>query len=153
MSPLDSPLPTGTEPPPSAIPSEKPTRPPTATPTPPPTPFPAGPPTKLGLFVAWFNPQIMDLIATGNVATLKTLELDPAFLADVRAKSPDTIIVGRVELGQVDLNQTDMTAQARRAVDSVLPLALDPRRAGLVDAWEGFNEPVPGDSTQMQRLA
>ncbi len=145
QSPFDSPL--ATEPPPSATPQ------PTATPTPRPTPFPAGPPTKLGLFVAWYEPQIMDLIATRNVALLKTLELDPAFLADVRARSPQTIIVGRVELGQVDLGQADAAAEARRAVEAVLPLALDGRRAGLVDAWEGFNEPVAGDEGQMGKLA
>jgi hypothetical protein len=95
----------------------------------------------------------MDLVATGNVALLKTLELDPAFLADVRAWSPDTIIVGRVESGQVDLSRTEMAAEARRAVEAVLPFALDGRRTGLVDAWEGFNEPVPGDQDQMRRLA
>jgi hypothetical protein len=30
---------------------------------------------------------------------------------------------------------------------------LDKGRAGLVDAWEGFNEPVPGDAAQMGKLA
>ncbi|MBN1138004.1 MAG: twin-arginine translocation signal domain-containing protein [Anaerolineae bacterium] len=145
QSPFHSPL--ATQPPPSATPH------PTATPTPPPTPFPAGPPTKLGLFVAWHHPQTMELIATGNMALLKTLELDPAFLADVRARSPRTIIVGRVELDQVDLGRADPAAEARRAVEAVLPLALDERRAGLVDAWEGFNEPVAGDEGQMGKLA
>jgi hypothetical protein len=141
-SPLQSPLePTATQPPP------------TPTPIPPPTPFPAGPPTKLGLFVAWFHPQIMDLIATRNVTLLKTLELDPTFLSEVKARSPETLIVGRVTLGQLDLNRADMGAEARRAVEAVLPLALDGRRAGLVDAWEGFNEPVPGDEDQMRKLA
>ena len=141
-SPLESPLePTATEPPP------------TATPTPQATPFPAGPPTRLGLFVAWYHPQIMDLIATRNVTVLKTLEFDPSFLAEVKARSPETLIVGRVNLGQVDLNREDMAAEARRAVEAVLPLALDERRAGLVDAWEGFNEPVPGNEGQMKKLA
>jgi hypothetical protein len=148
QSPLDSPLaPSGTEVPPT------PTPPPTATPTPPPTPFPAGPPTKLGLFVGWYHPEIMDLIATRNVTLLKTLELDPAFLAEVKARSPETIIVGRTLLGQIDLNRPDMAAEARVAVDAVLPLALDERRAGLVDAWEGYNEPVAGDEEQMRKLA
>jgi hypothetical protein len=140
-------VPTDAEGPPS------PTPPPTPTPTPPPTPFPPGAPTKLGLFVAWFHPEIMDLIATRNVAVLKTLELDPAFLADVKARSPETLIVGRVTLGQLDLNRPDMKAEARRAVDAVLPLAKDGNRLGLVDAWEGFNEPVPGDEDQMRKLA
>ena len=147
-SAMDSPLqPTATESPPP------PTIEPTATSTPLPTPFPAGGPTKLGLFVAWYEPQIMDLIATGNVALLKTLEFDPAFLGEVRARSPETIIVGRAVLGQLDLNRTDLAAESRRAVEAVLPMALDGRRAGLVDAWEGFNEPVPGDVDQMAKLA
>ncbi|MGB5932842.1 MAG: hypothetical protein WBH57_07240 [Anaerolineae bacterium] len=95
----------------------------------------------------------MDLIATRNVTLLKTLELDPTFLADVRASSPETLIVGRVMLGQVDLSRAGMGAEARRALEAVLPLALDERRVGLVDAWEGFNEPVAGDEDQMRRLA
>jgi hypothetical protein len=107
----------------------------------------------LGLFVGWYYPQIMDLVATGNVALLKTLELDPSFLAEVKARSPQTIIVGRVTMGQVDLNRDDMAAEGRRAAEAVLPLALDARRSGLVDAWEGFNEPVPGDEGQMAKLA
>ena len=139
-------MPTETEAPP------KPTRPPTATPTPPPTPFPAGPPTKLGLFVAWYHPQIMDLISTRNVAVLKTLEFDANFLSEVKARSPETIIVGWMTLDQLDLNREDMKAEARRAVERVLPIALDGSRAGLVDAWEGFNEPVAGDEEQMRKL-
>ena len=142
-------MPTTTEPPP--LPTR--TRRPSPTPTPPPTPFPAGPPTKLGLFVAWYHPQIMDLIATGNVTVLKTMEFDPAFLAEVKARSPQTLIVGRVTLGQLDLNRADLRSEAARAVEAVLPLATDERRAGLVDAWEGFNEPVAGDEGQMRRLA
>jgi hypothetical protein len=126
---------------------------PAPTPTPQPTPFPPGPATKLGLFVAWFHPQIMELVATGNVAMLKTLEFDPAFLADVRARSPRTLIVGRPPaLGQLNL-AGDLAAEARRAVEAVLPLAQDQRRLGLVDAWEGYNEPVPADEDQMRRLA
>jgi hypothetical protein len=58
-----------------------------------------------------------------------------------------------VTLDQLDLNRDDMQAEARRAVEAILPLALDPRRAGLLDAWEGFNEPVPGDEDQMRKLA
>jgi hypothetical protein len=95
----------------------------------------------------------MELIATGNVAVLKTLELDPNFLADVRARSPNTIIVGRMMLHELNLSQADAPAEARRAVDAVLPLALEDRRRGLVDAWEGFNEPVPGSEDEMRRLA
>ncbi|HFD38245.1 MAG TPA: hypothetical protein ENJ31_00120, partial [Anaerolineae bacterium] len=148
QSPFDSPLPE-----PTATGAPTATAEPSATPTPPPTPFPAGPPTKLGLFVAWYHPQIMDLVATGNVALLKTLEFDPTFLAAVKSASPGTLIVGRTTLGQLNLDRADPLAEARRAVEPVLPLALDERRVGLVDAWEGFNEPLPGDEGQMRRLA
>ncbi len=141
-SPLQSPLPTATEP-----------QPPTPTPTPLPTPFPAGPPTKLGLFVAWVHPQVMDLVKTRNVAVLKTLEFDPEFLAAVKAHSPDTVIVGRVQLEQAQLGGADMLIEARRAADAVLQLALNARGGELVDAWEGFNEPVPGDAGEMVKLA
>lgn len=126
---------------------------PPPTPTPQATPFPPGPPTKLGLFVAWYEPQIMDLIRTHNVAVLVTLELDPTFLADVRARSPKTVIVGRVVLPSIDLSAADPLVEARRAVDAVLPLAQDPRRAGLVDAWEGYNEPLPASEDEMRKLA
>jgi hypothetical protein len=129
------------------------TRPPTATPTPPPTPFPPGPPTKLGLVVAWVHSQVMDLVGTGNVSVVKTLEFDPVFLADIKAQSPQTVVVGRVGLPELNLSRADPVTEARRAVDAVLPLAHDPRRAGLVDAWEGFNEPTPGDEDQMRRVA
>lgn len=144
-SPLQSPL----EPSPTI--TDTPT--PSATPTPPPTPFPAGDPTKLGLFVAWYHPQIMDLVSTGNVALVKTLELDPNFLREIKTRSPRTIVVGRVTLGQIDLSRADAETEARRAADAVRPLALDDRREGLVDAWEGYNEPVPGDEAQMRLLA
>lgn len=138
---------------PSPSPEPSPTAEPTPTPTPPPTPFPAGAPSKLGFFVAWYHPQIMDLVATRNVAILKTMELDPAFLREVKTRSPQTVIVGRVMLDQLDLGQADTAAAARRAVDAVRPLALDERRLGLVDAWEGYNEPVASSEDQMRRLA
>ena len=57
----------------------------------------------------------MELVATKNVALLKTLELDPAFLSEVKARSPDTIIVGRVTMGQIQLDRADASADARRA--------------------------------------
>jgi hypothetical protein len=56
-------------------------------------------------------------------------------------------------LGQLNIAEADVAAEARRALEAVLPLALDQRRAGLVDAWEGYNEPVPGDEGQMRKLA
>ena len=95
----------------------------------------------------------MDLVKTGNVTVLKTMEFDAEFLAGVKAHSPNTVIVGRVPLGQIRLSGDDMLAEARHAADAVLSLALDGRRAGLVDAWEGHNEPVAGDLGEMGKLA
>jgi hypothetical protein len=95
----------------------------------------------------------MELVDTGNVALLKTLEFDPTFLSEVKARSPETIIIGRTTLGQINLATADPAAEARRAADAVRPLGLDGQRVGLVDAWEGFNEPVPGNEDEMRRLA
>ncbi|MBN1658792.1 MAG: twin-arginine translocation signal domain-containing protein [Anaerolineae bacterium] len=151
LQPTPTPTPTVGSAPTDTVPAATPTD--TPTPTPPPTPFPPGAPTRLGLFVAWYHPQVMELIDTGNVAVLKTLEFDPNFLSEVRSRSPQTLIVGRMTLGQINLATADPLAEARRAVDAVRPLALDDARRGLVDGWEGFNEPVPGDAEQMRRLA
>jgi hypothetical protein len=93
----------------------------------------------------------MDLVKTGNVTVIKTLEFDRAFLADIKAQSPKTIIVGRPQLDQVQLGGSDMNAAARRAADAALSLIAD--GADLVDAWEGFNEPVAGDAGEMANLA
>ena len=60
---------------------------PTATPTPSATPFPPGPPSKLGLFVGYNHPQIFDLLATGGVALVKTLEYDRNFVAEIKRVS------------------------------------------------------------------
>ncbi|MEW6233131.1 MAG: twin-arginine translocation signal domain-containing protein [Chloroflexota bacterium] len=118
-----------------------------------PTPFPPGPPSKLGLFVAWHHPQIFNLVRTRNVAVVKTLELDPNFLAEIKRQSPGTLIVGRLPWEQPDLGAGASTSQVQRLVEKLLPLALDPRRAGLVDAWEGFNEPVAANIEQVKKLA
>jgi hypothetical protein len=95
----------------------------------------------------------MELVATGNVTVVKTMEFDPVFLADIKSKSPGTLIVGRAPLPRLNLGGADPVVEARRAVETVLPLALDERSIGLVDAWEGYNEPTPGDEDQMRRLA
>jgi hypothetical protein len=139
------PLPTGTG---------APTRRPTSTPTPTATPFPPGPPTKLGLFVSRNDPEIFDLLGTGNVAVIKTLEYDPNFVTEIKHASPGTLIVARMHLPQLDLAKlADPAGAAKAFTDGLLSIATEPRRLKAIDAWEAYNEPVPADAAQMQRLA
>ncbi len=138
--------PTPTDAPPQASPT------PTATPTPE-NPFPPGPPSKLGLFVGHTDPQVFDLVRTGNVALVKTLELDPIFAKTIKDISPHTILVGRIFLGQINLDGLDPQAEAQRFVEQLLPIASDTTRMSAFDAWEAYNEPVPANEEQMGRLA
>jgi hypothetical protein len=134
--------------------------PPTATFTPPPTPtptaspFPAGPQTKLGVFISRNDPRVFDLLRTGNVATVKTLEYDPNFVADMKTLSPQTLIIARLDMPQIDLaNLTDPKGEAAVFTQNVLSIMADPRRMSSIDGWESFNEPVAVDADQMARLA
>ncbi len=149
-----TPLPTET-PTPEPAPTETFTPAPTHTPTPPPaTPFPPGPASKLGLHVERNIEQIFDLLKTGGVAAVTTLELDPNFLRRIKETSPDTLIVGRIDIPDAQLgSMTDPAAAARAFVEQLLPVADDPRRRDFVDGWISFNEPVPTSPEQMQRLA
>lgn len=126
---------------------------PRPTPTPTATPFPPGPPTKLGLFVTRNDPALFDLIGTRNVALVKTLELDANFVRQIKETSPETLIVGRIHLPQLDLSAIEPLAEARRFIEQLLPIAGDPERMKWFDAWEAYNEPVPTDPAAMRRLA
>ena len=149
ITPLPPASPTG-----AAAPTATITRRPTATPTPRPTPFPPGPPTRLGLFIGRNDPRIFELLRTGNVALIKTLEYDPNFAAEIKQVSPKTLLVGRLDLPQLDLaTLADPAAVARAFADRLLPIATEPRRRAAFDGWEAYNEPVPVDAGQMQRLA
>jgi hypothetical protein len=107
----------------------------------------------LGLFIVRPHAQIYDLMRTGNVALIKTIEHDPIFLGEIKALSPGALFVGRLIMPQVDLGTMDPVAEARRIVDLLLPVAADSRRMEVFDAWEGYNEPVASDAEQMRRLA
>ena len=127
---------------------------PTATPTPTATLFPPGPPSKLGLFVTRNDPRIFDLLRTGNVSLVKTLEYDPNFVTEIKSISPKTLLVGRMDVPQVNLAEmTDPRATAQAFADLLLPVATEPRRLAAIDAWESFNEPTLSDQDQMSRLA
>lgn len=126
----------------------------TVTPTPSATPFPPGPPSKLGLFVGYHHPRLFDLLRTGNVALVKTLEYDPNFVADIKRISPSTLVVARyTPLPLPNLASWNPLDAARRFVDLLLPIATEPRRLAAIDAWEAYNEPAPGNAEQMAALA
>ena len=110
---------------------------PTATPTPPPTPFPPGPPSKLGLFVSRNEPVLFDLLRTGGVAVVKTLEYDSNYVADIKRASPHTLVVARyAALETPDLGNWNPIEAAHRFVDELLPIATSPTRLANIDAWE-----------------
>jgi len=139
---------------PASTPTSTATPSPTATPTPTATPFPPGPPTKLGLFISRNDPRIFDLLRTGNVALIKTLEYDPNFAAEIKRTSPHTLLIGRLDLPQLDLaTLNDPAGTARAFADRLLPIATESRRLAAFDGWEAYNEPVPADVEQMARLA
>ena len=127
---------------------------PTATPTPTATLFPPGQASKLGLFITRNDPRIFDLLRTENVTLVKTLEYDPNFVTEMKSISPKTLIVGRMDVPQVNLAEmVDPKAAAQAFADQLLPIATEPRRLAAIDAWETFNEPAPSDPDQMSRLA
>lgn len=138
----------------TAAPTPEPTSRPTNTPTPSPTPFPPGPPSKLGLFVGYNHPQLFELLRTGNVALVKTLEYDSNFVAEIKSISPHTLIVARyTPVPLPDLSNWNPEEAARQFVELLLPIATEPRRLANIDAWESFNEPNPVNAEQMARLA
>ena len=128
-------------------------QPPTPTPTPEATPFPPGPPSKLGLFVGHNDPQFFELLATKAVTVVKTLELDRNFLAQIKQTSPNTKIVARIDLPQVELARFDPIVAAQQFVEKAIVFAEDPERRPYIDAWEAYNEPVAGNADEMKRLA
>lgn len=135
-------------------PTPSPTPRPTNTPTPTASPFPPGPPSKLGLFVTRNDPKIFDLIRTGNVALVKSLEYDPNFALEIKQNGPDTLLVGAMHLPQLNLAAlTDPRAAAQAFADQLLPIATEPRRMETFTAWEAYNEPTPGNADEMARLA
>ena len=101
-----------------------------------------------------YPPRIFDLLSTGNVAVIKTLEYDPNFVTDIKKMSPKTLLIARIDLPQLDLGSlTDPAAAARAFIDKLLPIATEPRRKAAIDAWEAYNEPVAETPEHMARLA
>lgn len=122
-------------------------------PTPTPTPYPPGPPSKLGLFVTRFHPEVLDLVEHGKPALVKTLEIDPNFVKGLKDSSPTTLIAARLVLGEQMNLDVDPIPLAREFVDKLLPLAAETRRMEAITAWEAYNEPVADTPDKMKRLA
>ncbi len=134
----------------TATPSEEGT--PTSIPTPTPTPYPPGPPSKLGVFVTKYDPTVLELVAIGKPALVKTLEIDGGFAKGLKDSSPTTSIVGRIFLEQLNLD-ADPIPLAHDFVNKLLPLAADSVRMEAFDGWEAYNEPVADTVDKMKRLA
>ena len=150
--PTAIPLPSATAP--ATVAPAEPTATPEPTPTPSATPFPPGPASKLGLFVGYNYGQLFDLLSTGNVAIVKTLEYDPNFVAEIKQVSPNTLIVSRYTPLQLpDFDTWDPIAAARQFVDLLLPIATEPSRLANIDCWEAYNEPIITTAEQMASLA
>ncbi len=125
---------------------------PQATSTPVATPFPPGPPSKLGIFIGRNEPELFRLLRTGGVAVVKTLELDPNFAGEIKQVSPQTKVIGRIDLPQIQLNSLDPIPAARDFVNKLMVVADDGQRRQVFDAWEAYNEPVAGNADEMKRL-
>jgi Skp family chaperone for outer membrane proteins len=104
--------------------------------------------------VGWNHPQIFELLATGGVALVKTLEYDRNFVAQIKAASPRTLVVARyTPLPTPDLDNWNPLEAARQFVELLLPIATEPSRLAHIDAWEAYNEPTIVTADQMARLA
>jgi hypothetical protein len=149
-SPIDTPAATNT---PEPDPTDTPEPEPTATPTPEATPFPPGPPSKLGIFVARNVPEIFDMLETGAVTVVKTLELDTNFAAHIKRVAPNALLIGRIDLPQMNLGSLDPIPEANRFYNQLMAIADNPSRRESFDGWEAYNEPIPANVEEMQRLA
>ena len=122
------------------------------TPTPTATPYPPGPPSKLGLFLTRYEPAILEMLSIAKPALIKTLEIDANFAKGIKDASPSTLVVGRIVLGQMNLD-ADPIPQAQEYINKIMPIATDTTRMAAFDAWEAYNEPVADTVDKMKRLA
>ncbi len=117
-----------------------------------PTPYPPGPPSKLGLFLTQYEAAVFEMLNQAKPALIKTLEIDANFAQGIKDASPNTILVGRIHLDQINLD-IDPLPQAQSFVNQLLPLATTPGRLAAFTAWEAYNEPLADTVEKMQRLA
>lgn len=98
-------------------------------------------PSKLGVHVVQNNdPAIMEFVRQSQPAVMKGVG-DLGFLAEVRAQSPRTIIVGRID----DIFIQNYIGNPEEAAREYVNKHLNTYRANpAIDYWEGWNEPDPG---------
>ena len=98
-------------------------------------------PSKLGIHVIRNNsPSIMEFVRQSQPAVMKGVD-DLGFLAEVRAESPRSIIVGRVDDIWIQNYIGTPEEAAREYVNKhIQTYLLNP----AIDYWEGWNEPDPG---------
>ena len=148
--------PTLTPTPPKATDTPAPTdtpQPPTPTPTPMATPFPPGPPSKLGMHVERNIPELFNLLETGGMTAVTTLELDRNFARRIKESPSRPALIGRIAVQQPDLASLDPLNAAQAFVNQLLPYADDPDRRPWFDAWISYNEPIANNADEMKRLA
>ena len=108
----------------------------------------------MGVFVAYKHPQLFDLLSTGNLAVVKTLELDPNFAKEIKQADPDVTLIARLTpLEDIDWARVDAKRLARDFVNRLMLVAGHPVRRQHIDAWEAYNEPVVDTPDAMKRLA
>jgi hypothetical protein len=82
----------------------------------------------------------MDFVRQSQPAVMKSVD-DLGFLAEVRAESPRSIIVGRVD----DIWIQNYIGTPEEAAREYVNKHIDTYRANpAIDYWEGWNEPDPG---------
>ena len=129
---------------------------PTKTPTPTATPLPVTPtryvsyipdlppsnelgPSKLGLHIIRANDaNIIEFFRQGQPAVVKALD-NFGYLPEIKALSPRTIVVGRVNYADQNYGGSPEEAARRFVNDQLDQYQANP----AVDYWEGWNEPDP----------
>lgn len=98
-------------------------------------------PSKLGIHVVRNNnPLIMDFVRRAQPAVMKGVG-DFGFLAEVRAESPRSIIVGRID----DIFIQNYIGTPEEAAREYVNKHIATYQANpAIDYWEGWNEPDPG---------
>ena len=134
-----------------SAPISSPTPPPPATPLPPtptlawPDPLTGQTASKLGLHVVRNeDPYVLEFVRRVHPRVIKGLD-DVGWLAEVKAASPGTVTVGRLNSAAANAQETwpdttDPVAAAEAYVSTFLDVY---QRNPNVDYWEGWNEFVP----------
>ena len=96
-------------------------------------------PSKLGVHVIRNNdPRIMEFVRQAQPAVMKAVD-DVGFLEEVKAVSPRTITIGRLNVAHQDYSAPPEQAAQEFVASQLATYLLNP----FVDYWEGWNEPDP----------